>query len=96
MSNETGSGTTRSQARHQHAWWNGYTVFAVSIMFVLGLWLVLAGISAVVRDGLYATTPQFIYAFDIAGWGWVLILLGVLLAGTAVVVLRGRRGGDRA
>ena len=29
-------------------------------------------------------------------WGWVLIVLGVLLAGAAVVVLWGRDGGDTA
>ena len=37
-----------------------------------------------------------LYGFDIAVWGSVLIVLGVLLAGAAVVVLWGRDAGDTA
>jgi hypothetical protein len=77
-------------------WLNGYTVFAVAIMFVLGLWQFLAGLTAVVRDGLYATPPGYTYSFNIAGWGGLVLLLGILIAGTAVVVLQGRSWGDTA
>lgn len=96
MSSETTSGAGTRRTRHRRSWLNGYTVFAVAIMFVLGLWQVLAGITAVVRDRLYAAPPGYVYGFDIAVWGWVLIVLGVLLAGAAVVVLLGRDGGDTA
>ncbi|WP_170225641.1 DUF7144 family membrane protein [Pseudonocardia cypriaca] len=73
---------------------NGYTVFAVAIMLVLGLWQVLAGLMAVVRDGLYTATAGYTYAFSIAGWGWLVLLLGVLIGGTAIPVLQGRSWGD--
>ena len=96
MSSETTSSTGTGPTRRPRAWLNGYTVFAVAIMFVLGLWQVLAGITAVVRDSLFAAPPGYDYAFDIAVWGWVLIVLGVLLAGAAVVVVLGRDGGDTA
>src|SRR4051812_17850535 len=77
--------TSRSRKRREHAWLNGYTVFAVAVMFVLGLWQFLAGLTAVVRDGLYAAPPGYTYSFNVAGWGWLVLLLGVLIAGTAVV-----------
>jgi hypothetical protein len=96
MSSETTSDTGTGRTRHRRAWLNGYTVFAVAIMFVLGLWQVLAGITAVVRDRLYGAPPGYVYGFDIVVWGWVLIVLGALLAGAAVVVLLGRDGGDTA
>jgi hypothetical protein len=63
-------------------------------MFVLGLWQALAGISAVVRNGLYVTAPGYIYSFDIAVWGWMILLLGVLTAGAGVAVLQGRTWAD--
>jgi hypothetical protein len=47
-----------------------------------------------VRDGLYAKPPEYTFAFDVAAWGWVVLLLGVLVAGAAVVVLQGRTWGD--
>jgi hypothetical protein len=74
---------------------NGYTVFAVTIMLVLGLWQLLAGLTAVARDGLYVATAGYTYAFDIAGWGWLVLLLGVLIGGTGIAVLQGRSWGDR-
>jgi len=96
MINETGSRDKNGQAKHRRARLNGYTVFAGAIMFVLGLWQVLAGITAVARNSLFATQPGYIYAFDIAVWGWILILLGVLMAGVSTAVLRSRNGGDTA
>jgi len=80
----------------KHAWMNGYTVFAVSIMLVLGLWQVLAGLTAVVHDGLYVTTTTYTYAFNTSVWGWLVVLLGVLIAGTGIAVLQGRSWGDTA
>lgn len=96
MSSETTPSTGTGRTRRPHAWLNGYTVFAVAIMFVLGLWQVLAGITAVVRSSLFAAPPGYVYAFDIGVWGWVLIVLGVLLVGAATVVVLGRDGGDTA
>jgi len=75
---------------------NGYTVFAVAIMLVLGVWQVLAGLTAVVRDGLYATAATYTYAFSTTAWGWLVVLLGVLIAGTGIAVLQGRKWGDTA
>ena len=95
MSSETTSGTGTGRAPHR-AWLNPYTLFAVAIMIVLALWQVLAGITALVRDSLYTTPPGYVYGSTIAVWGWALIVLGVLLAVAAVVVLRGRDGGDTA
>jgi hypothetical protein len=96
MSTQVPPRSPRSRRRREHAWLNGYTVFAVAIMFVLGLWQFLAGLTAVVRDRLYVAPPGYTFAFSVAGWGWAVLLLGVLSAGTGVVVLLGRGWGDKA
>jgi hypothetical protein len=75
---------------------NGYTVFAVAIMLVLGVWQVLAGLTAVVRDGLYVSTATYTSAFSTTAWGWLVVLLGVLIGGTGIAVLLGRNWGDTA
>jgi hypothetical protein len=93
---ETPSQSTKSRRRHGHAWMNGYTVFAVAIMLVLGVWQVLAGLTAVVRDGLYVGTATYTYAFSTTAWGWLVVLLGVLIAGTGIAVLQERNWGDTA
>ena len=96
MSTEIPSWSTTSRRRRKHAWMNGYTVFAVSGMLALGVWQVMAGLTAVLHDRLYATTRGYTYSFSVGGWGWVVLLLGVLVAGTGVVVLQGRSWGDTA
>jgi hypothetical protein len=75
---------------------NGYTMFAVAIMLVLGVWQVLAGLTAVVRDGLYVTTATYTYAFSTTAWGWLVVVLGVLIGATGIAVLQGRDWGDTA
>jgi len=96
MSTEIPSRSTRTRTTRKRAWLNAYTVFAAAIMLVLGLWQVLAGITAVVRDGLYVAPAGYTFAFDVSAWGWIVLLLGALTAGAGVVVLQGRPWGDRA
>jgi hypothetical protein len=65
-----------SPGSREQAWMNGYTVFAVAVLLVLGLWQFLAGLTAVVRDVLYVAPPGYTFAFSVAGWGWAVLLLG--------------------
>ena len=96
MSTEIPSRSSRSRRSPKRPWMNGYTVFAVAVILVLGLWQFLAGLTAVVRAGLYLAPPGYTFSFRVAGWGWVLLLLGVLSAGAGVGVLLGRSWGDKA
>jgi hypothetical protein len=74
----------------QSPWAGGLTLFAATLMVVAGVWHVLAGIAALFRDTLYVTTPEYIYSFDITAWGWVHLLLGVLVAVAGIGVVRGQ------
>ena len=96
MSTEIPSRSSRSRRSPKRPWMNGYTVFAVAVILVLGLWQFLAGLTAVVRAGLYVAPSGYTFSFRVAGWGWVLVLLGVLSAGAGVGVLLGRSWGDKA
>ncbi|HEY0815186.1 MAG TPA: hypothetical protein VGE11_18100 [Pseudonocardia sp.] len=96
MSTEIPSRSKQIQSRRTRPWLNGYAVFTAAALFVLGLWQLLAGSAALLRDALYAAPSGYLYAFDVAGWGWVELLLGVLAIGTAVVVLMGRVWGEPA
>ena len=80
-------------ARQESPWANGLTIFAGSLMVIAGVWHVLAGIAALVNDKIYVSTPQYIYSFDLTGWGWIHILLGVLVGLAGVAVLSGQTWG---
>ena len=58
-------------------------------MMVAGVWHALAGVGALVNDEVYVATPGYIYSFDLTGWGWIHILLGIVVAAAGFVVLLG-------
>jgi hypothetical protein len=94
MSTDIRSRSGRSGSRREHPWLNGYAMLAVAAVVVLGLWQGLAGITAVLHDGLYVTPRGYVYALDIAGWGWTELVIAVLTVGAGVVVLLGRPWGE--
>jgi hypothetical protein len=71
-------------------WASGLTVFAAALMVVTGIWQIFVGIAALVRDAVYVATPQYIYSFDLTAWGWVHLILGVLVTVTGFGVISGQ------
>ena len=61
----------------------GWTGFAAIMMILGGIWWIIAGIVAVVNDSFYVVGREYIFQFDTTTWGWIHLLLGivVLLAG---------------
>jgi hypothetical protein len=80
----------RSPGVQESPWAGGLTVFAAAMMAIAGVWHVLAGIAALVHDELYVTTPEYIFSFDLTGWGWIHVLLGILVGGAAYGVIKGQ------
>ncbi|MGX1131950.1 hypothetical protein RKD49_004140 [Streptomyces glaucescens] len=68
---------------------SGGTVFAGVLLLVNGILAVLQGIAAIVEDDVYARLGHYLYEVSLSGWGWVLLVLGVIAAFTGAGVLRG-------
>jgi hypothetical protein len=68
----------------------GLVVFAGTLMVVVGVFHALVGIAALVDDKIYVTTPNYVYSADIAVWGWLHLLLGILVAVVGIAVLKGQ------
>ena len=62
-------------------WVTGFARFAGVLLIISGLWGVVVGISGILVDKIFVSTPQYAYYFDITGWGWVHLILGVPVAG---------------
>ncbi|MFG2819694.1 hypothetical protein ACGFX4_09730 [Kitasatospora sp. NPDC048365] len=58
----------------------GGVVFAAVLLLCNGILAVLQGIAAVAEDDVYARIGRYVYEFDLTGWGWIHIVLGVLVA----------------
>lgn len=89
MSTTIPSHSTTDEEPHNSRWATGLVLFAGVVMMVAGVWHALAGLGALVNDKVYVSTPGYIYSFDLTGWGWIHILLGILVAAAGFVVLLG-------
>ncbi len=74
-------------------WAAGLAMFAGAMMIVAGIFAVFEGIAALFNDKVYVNTPQYIFTFDLTAWGWIHLLLGVLVGLAGVAVIRGQAWG---
>jgi hypothetical protein len=80
--------TDREEARASRA--TGLNTFAGVVMVVAGAWHILEGIPAIVHDRVYVSAATGTYAFDLSAWGWIHLVLGIVVAAVGVAVLRGK------
>lgn len=70
----------------------GATFAAAALIFTSALLTILQGISALGADDLLIVgngDVDYVYAFNTTVWGWILILLGILLGAVAFGLFRG-------
>ncbi len=60
-------------------WAIGWTAFAAIMMLMLGVWWIIAGLVAVVDDDFFVVTQEWIFKFSTTTWGWIHIVLGVVI-----------------
>ena len=71
----------------------GFTVFAGVMMIMAGAFQALAGIVAIFENEFYATTRNYILKFDVTTWGWIHLLLGLLILFAGFAVFSGSTWG---
>ncbi|MFF4101847.1 hypothetical protein [Streptomyces sp. NPDC001903] len=66
---------------------SGTTVLAAALMIFGGAMALFEGIAAVAKDDLFVTTRHYVFEFSLGGWGWVHLIMGIIiiLAGCAVL-----------
>jgi hypothetical protein len=61
------------------------TAFAAgTLLLTCAVLTLLQGISALVNDQLLLVGPDYVYKFNMTGWGWVHIVVAILLGAVAV------------
>ncbi|MGA4840702.1 DUF7144 family membrane protein [Streptomyces sp. G45] len=70
-------------------WATGGALFAGVLMLVYGVLGVLTGIAGIAKDDVYARVGDYVYEFNLTAWGWIHLVLGVLVAVTGWGILKG-------
>ncbi|MFJ6216897.1 hypothetical protein ACIQGZ_26750 [Streptomyces sp. NPDC092296] len=69
----------------------GWTVFAAVLMIFGGLLSIFEGVSAIARDNLLVRTANYAYRFNLTGWGWIHVILGLIVALAGCALFTGAR-----
>jgi hypothetical protein len=72
---------------------SGWAIFAASLMIVAGFFHAIAGLVALFKSDVYVATQTQLLVFDYSQWGWVHILMGLILMGAAFALLAGKLWG---
>lgn len=67
----------------------GFTVFAASMMILLGTFHAIAGLVALFNDTFYVAGEEYVFQFDITSWGWIHLILGIIVAIGGIALLQG-------
>ncbi|MET8828994.1 hypothetical protein ABZX40_15970 [Streptomyces sp. NPDC004610] len=59
-------------------WAAGGVTFAGVLMLLNGLLVIFQGISAIAADDIYTRVGDYVYKINLTGWGWILLVLGVI------------------
>ena len=75
----------RPEAYHPEpaGWVVGVTLFAARHDGVIGIFHALQGLAALFHNEIYVTSPRYIFSFDVTTWGWIHLLLGILVSSPA-------------
>jgi hypothetical protein len=68
----------------------GLILFAAVMMILVGIFQGVAGLAALVNDNFYLATREYLFRFDITTWGWIHLILGIVVALAGVGLLAGR------
>jgi hypothetical protein len=67
----------------------GWIGFAGILMVLLGCLSFFQGLIALLEDNYYVPTQSGYLLFDITGWGWIMLIWGVILALVGLALLNG-------
>ena len=65
------------------------SMVAAIVLLTIGILHVLSGISALMKDDLVVAGAEYIYQFDTTAWGWIHLVLGVIVAAVGVMLFTG-------
>ena len=68
----------------------GFILFAAIMMIMVGVFQALQGLIAIFENEFYVATRNYLFQFDATTWGWIHLLVGLLVAFAGWGLLSGR------
>ena len=71
------------------SWAVGWAGFAGIMLVIIGVLDVIQGLVALVNDEFYVVGEEWIFEFDVTAWGWIHLILGIVLVLAGIGIFSG-------
>ena len=71
------------------SWAVGWAGFAGVMLIMIGVFDVIQGLVALFNDEFYVVGQEWVFEFDITAWGWIQLILGVILIASGIGLFSG-------
>jgi uncharacterized membrane protein (UPF0182 family) len=70
-------------------WAFGLAAFAGAVMLMVGIFQAFSGLAAIFEDEFFVVGANYAYDVDVTAWGWIHLILGVIVAFAGIAVFSG-------
>ncbi|MGR4878842.1 hypothetical protein ACIPUC_05310 [Streptomyces sp. LARHCF249] len=70
-------------------WAAGGSMFAAVLMMISGVFAIFEGIAALAKDDVIWRVRGYTFKFDLTAWGWIHLILGIVVLIVGIGVLKG-------
>jgi hypothetical protein len=81
--------STKEVSSARTAWATGGVLFAGMVMILGGLFQFFEGIAAIAKDNVFLAAPKYTLRLNITSWGWIHVILGLLIIIVGYFLLTG-------
>jgi hypothetical protein len=85
--------TTKSQGPQDVSGWVGWVYFAGFLMLLSATFQMIAGLAGLFKDEVYVVGENNLLALDYTQWGWVHLLIGIVMLISAISLFNGNLWG---
>ncbi|MDX2379391.1 MAG: hypothetical protein QNM02_06500 [Acidimicrobiia bacterium] len=71
------------------SWAVGWAGFACVMLIMIGVFDFIQGLVALFNDEFYVVGQEWVFEFDITAWGWIQLILGVILIASGIGIFSG-------
>ncbi|HEY5856486.1 MAG TPA: hypothetical protein VIW24_21240 [Aldersonia sp.] len=67
----------------------GTSIVAAIVLITVGVLQFFQGIAAIAKDDVFVVGIEYVYKFDLTTWGWIHLILGVVVVLVGIALLTG-------
>jgi hypothetical protein len=79
----------RDSSDDLNPWAVGLALFAGAVMMTVGVFQALEGLVALIDDDFYVVRDNYTFDLDVTAWGWIHLIMGIVVAVSGYFVIRG-------